>query len=232
MIVSYNPSKKMHLPSTLAALTILACKSCEAPLGTEANHQPPTAAEVAAKLPPLELPVPVSPVDLRTAVLTLPAAALADMSLDGRRNYLSGTGSAATTAGVFDTTHRRLQLICDNPYVGIDAKSMCYLRLFEDEEGRTIAASHSARPFADGSAPSAQFTRVYRLENGKWRDITDSAWSSGIPGNAYFRFDQLGSTIEFGSYEEIVRADGGRRTYDFGKTLGSVQWRDGAFRKD
>lgn len=221
---------KLSYPS--AALVLLAFNSCATPRQVEADPQPATASEVAAKLPPLKVPVPVSPVDLRTAVLTLPADALAEMSPAGRRNYLAGTGSVATTAGVFDKANRRLELICDNPYVGIDAKSMFYLRLFEDEKGRTIAASHSARPFADGSLPSAQFTRVYRLEDRKWHDITDSAFSPGIPRNAFFRFDQRGSRIAFGSYVEVSRADGGRKAYDFGKSVSTMQWRDGAFRRN
>ena len=221
---------KLLYPSV--ALTLLAYTSCGTSRNVEAYPRPATASEVAAKLPPLKVPVPVSPVDLRTAVLTLPADALAEMSPDGRRNYLAGTGSVATTAGVFDKANRRVELICDNPHVGIDAKSMFFLRLFEDEEGRTIAASHSARPFADGSLPSAQFTRVYRLENRKWHDITESALSSGIPKNAFFRFDQRGSKIGFGSYVEVNRADDSRKVYDFGKSVRTMQWRDGAFRKN
>ena len=154
------------------------------------------------------------------------------MSPDGRRNYLASTKSEATTAGVFDQANRRLELICDNPYVGIDAKSMLYLRLFEDEEGRTIAASHSARPFADGSKPSSQFTRVYRLENRRWCGITDSAFSSGIPTSSFFRFNQRGSKIGFGSYVEEIRAAGVGKCYRFGKTARTMQWKSGAFRVD
>jgi hypothetical protein len=116
--------------------------------------------------------------------------------------------------------------------VGIDAKSMFFLRLFEDEKGRTIAASHSARPFADGSLPSARFTRVYRLENGKWHDISASAWSSGVPKDAFFRFDRRGPKIEFGHYVEVSRRDGRGKAYDFGKAVSTMQWRDGAFRKN
>lgn len=212
----------------MTLVTITACSTSR----NVAYPPPPTASEVASKFPPLKIPVPVSPVDLRTAVLTLPADALAEMSPDGRRNYLAGTGSVATTAGIFDKANRRLQFVCDNPHVGIDAKSMIYLRLFEDEEGRTIAASHSARPFADGSLPSARFTRVYRLENRKWHDITESALSPGIPKDAFFRFDQRGSTIGFGSYVEVSRADSGSKAYDFGKSVRTMQWRDGAFRKN
>jgi hypothetical protein len=221
----------MILKLATAAVTLVAITACST--SRDAAYPPPrTASEVASKLPPLKIPVPVSPVDLRTAVLTLPADALAEMSPDGRRNYLAGTESVATTAGVFDKANRRLELVCDNPHVGIDAKSMFYLRLFEDEKGRTISASHSARPFADGSPPSARFTRVYRLENGKWRDVSESAFSSGFPKDSFFRFDQPGSKIGFGSYVEMNRADGGRKAYDFGKTVGTIQWRDGAFRKN
>ncbi len=208
-----------------AALTLLAITSCSTSRDL-AYPAPPSATEVASKLPPVEVPVPVSPVDLRTAVLTLPDAALAGMSPDGRRNYL------ARTPGVFDKVNRRLEFYCDNPYAGIDAKSMLYLRLFEDEEGRTIAASHSARPFADGSKPSSLFTRVYRLENRKWHDITDTAFSSAIPTGSFFRFDQRGPKIGFGTYVEENRADGRGKCYTFGKTEGTMRWKNGAFRED
>ena len=215
----------MKLPYSTAALTLLAFTSCSTSRNVEAYPRPATASEVAAKLPPLEVPVPVSPVDLRTAILTLPADAVAGMSLDGRRNYL------VRTPGVFDENNRRVEFSCDNPHLGIDAKSMFFLRLFEDEKGRTIAASHSARPFADGSQPSAQFTRVYRMENRKWHDITESALSSGIPNDAFFRFGRRGRKVEFGSYVEEDRADGRGKCYDFGKSVRTMQWRDGAFRE-
>lgn len=216
----------MKLQFTTAALTLLVITSCSTSPNVD-YPRPATASEVAAKLPPLEIPVPVSPVDLRTAILTLPAVAVAEMSLDGRRNYL------VRTPGVFDEHNRRVEFSCDNPHLGIDAKSMFFLRLFEDEKGRTIAASHSARPFADGSLqPSAQFTRVYRLENRKWNDITESSLSSGIPKDAFFRFGQRGRKVEYGSYVEKSRADGRGKCYDFGKTVRTMQWRNGAFREN
>ncbi len=215
----------MIIRFAVVAVTLLGITSCNTSRDVD-YPRPPSASEVASKLPPLKIPVPVSPVDLRTAILTLPADALAEMSPDGRRNYL------ARTPGVYDTTHRRVEFYCDNPHIGIDAKSMFYLRLFEDEDGRTIAASHSARPFANGSQPSSLFTRVYRLENRRWHDITDSVFPSGIPKSAFFRFDQRGSKIGFGSYVEENRADGRGKCYNFGKTARTMQWKNGAFRED
>lgn len=216
----------MELQFTTAALTLLAFTSCSTSPNVD-YPRPATASEVAAKLPPLEIPVPVSPIDLRAAILTLPADAVADMSMDGRRNYL------VRTPGVFNEKDRRVEFSCDNPHLGIDAKSMFFLRLFEDEKGRTIAASHSARPFADGSQqPSAQFTRVYRLENRKWHDITESAFSSGIPKEAFFRFGKHGRKVEFGPYVEESRVDGRGKCYDFGKAVRTMQWRNGAFREN
>jgi hypothetical protein len=217
----------MKLLYPLAALTLLALTSCSTSRNVEIYPRPATASEVAATLPPLTVPVPVSPVDLRTAILTLPADAVAEMSLDGRRNYL------VRTPGVFDEKGRRVEFSSDNPHLGIDAKSMFFLRLFEDEKGRTIAASHSARPFADASRqPSAQFTRVYRLEKRKWHDITESALSSGIPKDSFFRFGQRGQKVEFGSYVEEYRADGLGKYFAFGNTERTMEWRNGAFRKN
>ena len=215
----------MKLQFASAAFTWLAVTACSTSRH-ESYPPPPTASELASKLPPLEMPVPASPVDLRTAVLTLPADALAGMSLDGRRNYL------ARQSGEFDKTNRRVHFYCDNPHVGIDAKSMIYLRLFEDDQGRTIAASHSARPFADGSCPSPRFTRVYQLEDHKWRDISDSAFAPGVPKDAFFRFDQRGSKVEYGRYVGKDRADGRGKCHTFGKIEGTLRWKNGAFREE
>jgi hypothetical protein len=215
----------MKIQSAAVALLLFALISC-GPSGDGAYPDPPSASEVARNLPPLEMPVPASPVGLRTAVLTLPEDALAGMSLDGRRNYL------ARKSPTLDEVNRRIQYSSDNPYTGIDADSMFYLRLFEDEKGRTIAASHRAQPFADGTPPSARFTRVYRLEEGKWRDITDSALAPGIPRDAYFRFDEPGSKVPFGPYVEESRADGRGKSQTFGKAERVMRWRNGAFRED
>lgn len=215
----------MKTQSTTLALLLFAVSSCSPSL-QESYPSPPTASEVARNLPPLVMPVPASPVGLRTAVLTLPEDAVAGMSLDGRRNYL------ARKSGTFDEVNRRIHHYSDNPHTGVDADSMFYLRLFEDEKGRTIAASHRAQPFADGTPPSARFTRVYRLENGKWRDITDSALAPGIPKDAYFRFDESGSKVPFGPYVEKSRADGRGKGQGFGKAERVMRWRNGAFRED
>jgi hypothetical protein len=223
---TWNGLRAVRLLGGLTTAVILwLSTSCKTSRGV-VSWLPPTASEVAGKLPPIEIPVPVSPVDLRTAILTLPADALAGMSQDGRRNYL------ARSPGVSDPVNRRVAHSSDNPYTGIDAKSMFFLRLFEDSEGRTIAASHSARPFADNSAPSALFTRVYRLEKGGWQDVTDSALSHGIPRRAYFRFDQPGAKIGFGSYVEKNRSDGQGKYFGFGKAGRSMRWMNGAFKED
>lgn len=170
--------------------------------------------------------VPVSPVDLRTAILTLPASAVAEMSERGRRDYLR------STPGVFDEEHRRIELFRDNPYEGGDSKSMLFLRLFEDADGHTIAASHAARPFADGTLPSPRFTHVYRLMDGAWIDITDEALPRGVSRESFFRFDQAGSRISFGSYIQQERADSRGNCYNFGKMIGTIDWRNGAFHEN
>jgi hypothetical protein len=144
------------------------------------------------------------------------------MSEQGRRIYL------ANTPGSFDEVHRRLHLFCDSP-AGGDAASMLYLRLFEDAEGRTIAASHAARPFADGTAPSSRFTRVHRLMDGAWTDITEDVLPAGTLRAGFFRFDQPGSRISFGYYVPERRPDGRGKRYDFGRTAGTIEWRNGSF---
>ena len=69
----------MNLKLATAAVTLVAITACSTSRDV-AYPPPPTASEVASKLPPLKTPVPVSPVDLRTAVLTLPADALAQIT--------------------------------------------------------------------------------------------------------------------------------------------------------
>lgn len=159
-------------------------------------------------------------------MLTLPSVAIADMSLKGRKAYL------ASLPGVFNESERRIELVNDNAYVGGDAKAMLYLRLFEDESGRTIAASHAARPFSDHSTPSAEFTKVYAFADGVWREITDSVFSPSIPRDAYFRFDQTGIQVRYGLYHSRPRRDGRGEFYDFGPELGCAIWQDGAFRAE
>jgi hypothetical protein len=166
-----------------------------------------------------------SPVCLRDAILTLPAAGIAGMSPQGRKDYL------ASRPGVFNESSRRIELFNDNPYEGGDARSMLYLRLFEDEAGHTIAASHAARPFADfHDEPSATHTRVYRFTDGAWQEITDPAFAASIPREAYFRFDGTGAAVGYGFYRRKLRRDGRGDFYDFGPQVGRIVWQDGAFR--
>ena len=207
----------MSLARTTAVIAIATLVSCSLtrPIASRASRHPP----------PHATPVPVSPVDLRTAILTLPASAVAEMSEQGRRVYL------ANTPGDFDEVHRRLDLFCDSP-AGGDATSMLYLRLFEDTEGNTIAASHAARPFADGTTPSPQFTRVHRLVGGIWTDITDEALPHGILRKGFFEFNQPGPRISFGYYVQEKREDGRGNRYNFGKTIGTIEWRNGAFHEN
>ena len=205
-----------HLKLVLC-VALLALPSCGTSPGTVSDLRP--------ALPPVVAKAAVlnSPVDLRSALLTLPDDALSELSQGGRNAYLSRPSWG------YDPKNRRFWLVCDNPYAGIDSKSMVFLRLFEDESGRTIAASHAARPFADGATPSASFTKVYRLENHAWRDITNSAISSAIPKDAYFRFDDQGPKISFGSYVVQKRSDGLGQFYNFGKGTRSMVWKNGAF---
>ena len=118
-----------------------------------------------------------SPVDLQTAIRTLPTNAVAGMSERGRENYLGGN----PPPGIFLEKERRIELFNDNAYSGIDGDSMLFLRLFEDEQGRTIAACHSARPFANGSKPSEQNTAVFRVEGGVWQEITEEVIPAVTP---------------------------------------------------
>jgi hypothetical protein len=106
---------------------------------------------------------------------------------------------------------------------------MLFLRLFEDAFGNTIAASHAARPFADNSEPSENWTRVYRLTDGAWVDVTETAFAGSFPRDAYFRFDGAGTLVPYGIYKREPRADGRVSFYNFGPHLGQITWRDGAF---
>ena len=164
-----------------------------------------------------------SPVDLRTAILTLPTNAVAGMSEGGRNNYLRWP------TGDFQEKKRRIELFCDNAYSGIDADSMLFLRLFEDEQGRTIAASHSARPHANGSMPSQLNTSVFRVEGGVWKDISDEVMPTEIPRDWCFQFNEPGRNISCGPYVRYTRADGRGQSFHFGKFSHVISWVNGRF---
>lgn len=166
--------------------------------------------------------MPESPVGLSDAILTLPSEAVAGMSPKGRRDYL------AAKPGVYNELTRRIHLFRDSPEGG-DAESMLFLRLFEDERGRTIAAAHSARPFADGREPSEMDTFVFRLDSGRWVDITNIALPSGVSRSWWFRFDEPGDAISCGAYDQFSRRDGRGDAYRFGEPKGTLFWRDGRF---
>jgi hypothetical protein len=163
-----------------------------------------------------------SPVSLSTAITTLPSQAVASMSPKGRQQYLE------VKPGDYDESNRRIHLFSDSPEGG-DAESMLFLRLFEDANGKTIAVSHSARPFADGRTPSKTDTYVFRLESGGWVDITDSVLPSEVPRSSWFHFNSPGEAIPFGPYKRFSRRDGRGEAYEFGEATGAIFWRDGRF---
>ena len=163
-----------------------------------------------------------SPVSLSAAITTLPSQAVAGMSPQGRREYLEARPVD------YDAQNRRIHLFCDSPEGG-DADSMLFFRLFEDADGRTIAAAHSARPFADGRAPSDTDTYVYRLESGRWVDITDSVLPSDVPRSSWFRFNESSDAIPCGNYKLFSRRDGRGNAYEFGAAKGMIFWQDGRF---
>jgi hypothetical protein len=164
-----------------------------------------------------------SPVGLPDAILTLPSQAVAGMSKEGRRDYLDNP------PGDHDETTRRIHYYADSSDAGGDPESMFFLRLFEDADGKTIAAAHAARPFADGRGPSETDTYVYRLESGRWADITDSVLPSEVPRSSWFRFNEPGDAIPCGRYEAFSRRDGLGNAYKFGEPTGTIFWRDGRF---
>jgi hypothetical protein len=163
-----------------------------------------------------------SPVSLSAAITTLPSQAVADMSPKGRQQYLE------VKPGDYDELNRRIHLFSDSPEGG-DAEAMFFLRLFEDADGKTIAASHSARPFADGRAPSKTDTYVFRLESGGWLDITESVMPAGVPRSSWFHFNLPGEAVPCGTYMRFSRRDGRGEAYEFGEATGTIFWRDGRF---
>jgi hypothetical protein len=163
-----------------------------------------------------------SPVSLSDAIATLPSQAVAGMSPKGRRDYLEAK------PGNYDAQNRRIHLFSDSPDGG-DAECMLFLRLFEDSDGKTIAAAHSARPFADGRAPSETDTCIFRLESGRWEDITDSVFPPEVPRSSWFGFNEPGEAIPYGTYKQFLRRDGRGNAYEFGESTGMIIWREGRF---
>ena len=147
------------------------------------------------------------PVALSDAILPLPSQAVSGMSDTGRRNYLEDK------SGDYDANSRRLHLYGDDWKGRWFADAMLFLRLFEDGEGRTIAASHSARPHGLGQVPSASDTLVLRLERGRWVDITSSVLPEAVPRSWWFRFDGDGESIPCGPYIELPPTPGRDKPY-------------------
>ncbi len=105
---------------------------------------------------------------------------------------------------------------------------MVYLRLFEDERGRIIAASHLAGPLYAGQALSDTNTNIFRLERGRWVDITGSVLPDTTLRSWWFRFDEDGESIPCGPYIEYLHS-GGQPAHRHGDPLGELLWRDGRF---
>lgn len=142
---------------------------------------------------------------LVTALLTLPSDALAGIAPRGRSRLVtqdlfgrSGPEKAAIANG-------RFSYYSDMSYPG-DPKSSFDLALFDDDQGRTVAASHLRYPHAIGSGPAATNTVVYRLENGHWVNRTAAMLPSGEARLWYYEFGK--STIPCGPYVKQRRSDG------------------------
>ncbi|SHK18675.1 hypothetical protein SAMN02745181_3376 [Rubritalea squalenifaciens DSM 18772] len=163
-----------------------------------------------------------SPVSLPDAIRTLPPDAVAGMSHKGRKAFIE---LMPKHEGV-DTTARTLHYYSDSPERYPDPSSMFFLRLFEDESGRTIAASHTARPHGIGTSPSESDTLVYRLEKGQWINITSTA----IPEQTrtwWFKFNQVPSPC--GPYlKDTLKNE--KAVYRIGNPAGYLSWKDNAFR--
>ena len=207
--------KEMRHFSVLLLFVCLVCCSTTEHIQTPAKPKPEVATQRLQ-----------SPVNLRTAILTLPSNAVAGMPEWNRSEYLDYN----PPPGVYKEKERRIEFICDNPYSGIHADSMLFLRLFEDEQGRTIAASHSARPHANGSKPSQLNTSIFRVKDGVWKDITEEVMPVETPRDWYFNFNEPGRNISCGPYIPYKNTDGSGLYYTFGKASHVIRWENGRFR--
>lgn len=163
-----------------------------------------------------------SKITLDQAIKTLPASALGNMDFKSRDKYIRNP------VGMYSPKERRVHVYGDNSEINGD--SMVFLRIFEDEQGSTIAASHATRPFSLGSSPNNEDTQVFRFTDRGWEDISNIAFSSEVLRNWYFRFDHSGELVPYGEYIVKKRADGRGNFYDFASSRGSVIWRGGQFR--
>ena len=162
-----------------------------------------------------------SPVALSDAIFTLPSQALAGISTTGRQNYVEDK------SGDYNESTRRLHLYGDDWKGRWGVHSMVYLRLFEDEQGRTVAASHSAGPIYAGRALSDNNTNVFRIERGRWVDVTKSVLPDATPRSWWFRFDDDRESIPCGPYLEYPHPNG--RAHRQGDPPGDLFWRNGRF---
>lgn len=169
-------------------------------------------------------PTLTSPVSLENAIRTLPSDAVGDVSDNGREEFIQ---KMPAHEGI-NISERRLHYFSDGgdhePVT--DRVNISRLCLFEDEYGRTIAAGHTSRSFGSGSEPNASNTFVYRLDKGKWNDITSSALPAEIR-SWWFHFNE--TPIPCGPYVKFQRRDGRGEAYKFGEQAGTLFWKDGAF---
>ena len=167
-------------------------------------------------------PRPQSPVALSDAILTLPSKSLAGISKNGRVNYLEDK------SGDYDENTRRLHLYGDDWKGRWNVHSQVYLRLFEDEQGRTIAASHLAGPLYADRELSDTNTNIFRWEDNRWIDITESVLPEATLRSWWFRFDKDGESIACGPYVEYLNVDS-KIAHSHGDPSGELYWKDGRF---
>lgn len=165
-----------------------------------------------------------SPVSLSEAIRTLPSRAVSGMTRAGREEYLEAK------PGDYIEESRRTLLANDNPYIGGDADSMLFLRLFEGDDGHTIAAAYSARPFNDDRELHKKNAFVFHLVSGEWVDITESVMPEEVLRSWWFRFNEEGEGVPCGRYEPYQRRDNEGTALSFGPAEGMLIWREGRFR--
>mgnify|MGYP006965305305 CR=1 FL=1 len=212
MLIGVEP-KTMRFIASFSILLVVGC-SADRGLSPSADSLEPVSAP-AVDVPEREL---TSPVDLATAVHTLPADAMAGMPPSGRSKLLR------KRIGDIDEEERGLHYFSDSSEGDVGAWSMLYLKLFEDEQGRTVAASHSARPFADGRDPDPANTVIYRVMDGRWVDVTDQLLPKAVDRSYYFKFFSRDRRIAVGPYVKRKRRDGLGDYYSFGDPAIHLRW--------
>jgi len=115
--------------------------------------------------------------DLTEIFLALPDELVADMPVKSRRLFIEMQGGESD---MFSPRSRYMAYYSDNPYSGIKASSIFYLKVLPSAQYGYVAFIHMAKAVSANCPPKASDTFMLAPVAGRWVDITRKG-KSGQP---------------------------------------------------